>query len=105
MQTYKRSESVAPPLLSALDGGEWSASRPCHFTPGGKEPPVRTGQEARWTSEPVWTLLRREKSFALARNQTSAVRPVAHRYTELSWFVQLKKVAVGKISSKLKFGT
>ena len=27
--------SVAPPFLtSALVGGEWSASRSCHFTPG-----------------------------------------------------------------------
>jgi hypothetical protein len=26
---------IAPPFLtSALDGGEWSASRPCHFGPG-----------------------------------------------------------------------
>jgi hypothetical protein len=25
-------------LTSALDGGEWSASRPCHFTPGEKSP-------------------------------------------------------------------
>jgi hypothetical protein len=30
--------TIVPPL-SALDGGEWSASRPCHCTPG-KEPPV-----------------------------------------------------------------
>jgi hypothetical protein len=26
---------IAPPLLSsAVDEGEWSASRPCHLTPG-----------------------------------------------------------------------
>jgi hypothetical protein len=26
---------IAPPfLISALDGGEWSASRPCRFIPG-----------------------------------------------------------------------
>jgi hypothetical protein len=30
-----RSEGAAPPLLnSALVGSEWSAPRPCHFTPG-----------------------------------------------------------------------
>jgi hypothetical protein len=30
---------IAPPFLtSALDGGEWSASRTCHFTPGEKAP-------------------------------------------------------------------
>jgi hypothetical protein len=29
------SGGIAPPFLtSALDGGEWSASRPGHFTPG-----------------------------------------------------------------------
>jgi hypothetical protein len=29
------SGGIAPPFLtSALDGGEWSASRPCRFTPG-----------------------------------------------------------------------
>jgi hypothetical protein len=26
------------PSFSALDGGEWSASRPGHFTPGGTHP-------------------------------------------------------------------
>jgi hypothetical protein len=31
------SGSIAPSLLtSALDGGQWSASCPCHFTPGEK---------------------------------------------------------------------
>jgi hypothetical protein len=25
-------------FTSVLDGGEWSASCPCHFTPGGKSP-------------------------------------------------------------------
>jgi hypothetical protein len=25
-------------LTSALAGGEWSASRPCHFTPGERAP-------------------------------------------------------------------
>jgi hypothetical protein len=30
-----KSEGIAPPLLtSALDGGEWSASRPSRFIPG-----------------------------------------------------------------------
>jgi hypothetical protein len=33
------SGGIAPPFLtSALDGGEWSASRPCHFTPGERAP-------------------------------------------------------------------
>jgi hypothetical protein len=37
------SGGIAPPCLtSVLDGGEWSASRPCLFTPG-EEPPVSIG--------------------------------------------------------------
>jgi hypothetical protein len=41
-------------LTSALDGGEWSASIPCRFTPGERAP--YTGQESRWAPEPIWTL-------------------------------------------------
>jgi hypothetical protein len=41
-------------FTSALVGGEWSAARPYCFTPG-KEPPVSSGYEAGWASEPVWT--------------------------------------------------
>jgi hypothetical protein len=40
---------------SALDGGEWSASRPGRALAPGKGPPVPTVQEAGWASEPVWT--------------------------------------------------
>jgi hypothetical protein len=42
-------------LTSALDIGEWSASRPYLFTP----------RETWWTSQRVWTLWRREKSIVL----------------------------------------
>jgi hypothetical protein len=45
-------------LTSALLGGEWSASRPGRFT-AGKEPPVPTGEEVGWTSEPAWTTWRK----------------------------------------------
>jgi hypothetical protein len=37
---------------SALDGGEWSASRPGRALPKGKGPPVPIVQEAGWTPEP-----------------------------------------------------
>jgi hypothetical protein len=34
-----RSVGIGPPLLtSALDGGDWSASRPGRFTPGDRVP-------------------------------------------------------------------
>jgi hypothetical protein len=36
--------------ISALDGGEWSASRPAALLALGKEPPVPTVQEAGWAS-------------------------------------------------------
>jgi hypothetical protein len=53
-------------LTSALDGGEWSASRPGCALPPGRGPPEPTGQEAGWAPEPVWTqrLEEEEKSFA-----------------------------------------
>jgi len=39
--------------LPALDGGEWSASRPGRALPPGKGPPVPIVQEAGWAPEPV----------------------------------------------------
>jgi hypothetical protein len=72
---------IAPSFLtSALDGGEWSASRPSPFTPG-KRSPVTIESEAVWAPEQVWIKLRREKSLATARNRTPAVQPVARPYT------------------------
>jgi hypothetical protein len=38
-------------LTTALDGNEWSASRPGRFTPG-IEPPVHFEWEAGWVSQP-----------------------------------------------------
>jgi hypothetical protein len=49
-------------LTSALDGGEWSASRPSRGLPPGKGPPVPIVQEAGWAPEPVWTQGLEEKS-------------------------------------------
>jgi hypothetical protein len=40
---------------SALDVGEWLASRPGRALPPGKGPPVPIVQEAGWAPEPVWT--------------------------------------------------
>jgi hypothetical protein len=51
--------------------------------PAGKEPPIPIGQEAGWAPETVWTLEKRKKCLALARNQTPAVQLVALRYTDL----------------------
>jgi hypothetical protein len=38
----------------ALDGDEWSASRPGHALPLGKVPPVPIVREAGWAPEPIW---------------------------------------------------
>jgi hypothetical protein len=43
-----------------LDGGEWSASRPSHFTP------VPILRETGWVPEPVWTWWQRKKVPSLA---------------------------------------
>jgi hypothetical protein len=51
-------------LTSALEGGEWSASRPGRALPQGKEPPVHIVQEAGWVPEAVWTQRLEEKSSA-----------------------------------------
>jgi hypothetical protein len=50
---------------SALDGGEWSASRPGRALPPGKGSPVPIVQEAGWAPEPVWTQRLEEKSLPL----------------------------------------
>jgi hypothetical protein len=36
----------------------WSASSPGRFTPG-ERAPIRLGEEAGWTPEPVWTTWRK----------------------------------------------
>jgi hypothetical protein len=51
------------PLTSALEGGEWSASRPGRALPPYKEPPVPTVQGAGWAPEPVLTQRLEEKSY------------------------------------------
>jgi hypothetical protein len=59
---------------SALDDGEWSASRPGRALPPGKGPPVRIVQEAGWASEPVWIQRLQEKSSAPAGDRTPIAR-------------------------------
>jgi hypothetical protein len=59
---------------SALDGGEWSTSRPGRALPPGKGPQVPIVQEAGWTPEPVWTQRIEEKSFDPAGDRTPIAR-------------------------------
>jgi hypothetical protein len=65
-------EEVQLLLTSALDGGEWSASRPGRALPPGKCPPVPIVQEAGWAPEPVWTQRLEEKSSASVGDGTPA---------------------------------
>jgi hypothetical protein len=55
---------------SALDGVEWSATRPGRALPPGKGPQVPIVQEAGWAPEPVWTQRLEEKSFVPAGDLT-----------------------------------
>jgi hypothetical protein len=70
---------------SALDGGEWSASRPGRALPPGKGPPIPIVQEVRWAAELVWTQRLEEKSFRLCRGSNLyrlVVQPVVRHYTD-----------------------
>jgi hypothetical protein len=69
-------------LTSAIDEGEWSASRPGRAFPPGKGPPVPTGQEAGWAPEQVWTQRLEEKSSAPVGDRTPIVQPVVRHYTD-----------------------
>jgi hypothetical protein len=60
--------------ISALDGGEWSASRPGRAFPPVKGAPVPIVQEAGWAPEPVWTQRSEENSPAPAWDRTSITR-------------------------------
>jgi hypothetical protein len=69
----------------ALDGGEWSASRPSSALAPGKGPPVPIGQEAGWAPEPVWTQSLEEKSFRLCWGSNldrPVVQSVARHYAD-----------------------
>jgi hypothetical protein len=55
---------------SALDRGEWSASRPGRALAPGKRPPVPIVREAGWVPESVWTSLERPIVQPLARHYT-----------------------------------
>jgi hypothetical protein len=60
-------------LTSALEGGEWSASRPGCALPPGKEAPVPIVQEVGWAPGPVWTQRLEEKSSASVRDRNKVM--------------------------------
>jgi hypothetical protein len=63
-------------LISAPDGGEWSASRS-----GRALPPVPIGKEAEWAPEPVWTQRLEEKSSVSVGDRTPVVQAVVRHCT------------------------
>jgi hypothetical protein len=52
-----------------------------------KDAPVRIGQEAVWTSEPVWTQWRREKILSSAGNRVPVVQSVSNSVIKLTGLV------------------
>lgn len=57
------SDIIAPTFsTSALDGGEWSASRLSYYTPGERGTNTHRIRDRGWTSVPVWKL-RKEKDL------------------------------------------
>jgi hypothetical protein len=66
MEAHGGRVGTASTHTSALDGGEWSTSRPVRALPPGVGPPILIVQEARRTPEPVWTQRLEEKSSALS---------------------------------------
>jgi hypothetical protein len=74
---------------SAVDRGEWSASRPGRALPPEKGPLVPIVQKAGWAPEPVWTQ-RIEKKILCPRWGSNPdlpdVQPVVRHYTDLNSF-------------------
>jgi hypothetical protein len=81
-------------FTSALEGDEWSASRPGRALPPGKEPSVPIIQEAGWAPEPVWTQRLEEKSSASVASRTPAIQSVVrlYMYIQATYFMFVYKM-------------
>jgi hypothetical protein len=71
-------------LTSALDGGEWSASGPCRFTPRERAPDNHlTGV---WVGHRAGLdVVAKRRNSCLAKNRTPVVQPIAHSLYWLSY--------------------
>jgi hypothetical protein len=88
----ERSYSSYSFMTSAIEWGEWSASRPGRALALGKGPPVPIAQEPGWAPEPVWTHRLEEQSSCLCRRSNldrPVVQSVARRYTD--WATRLPR--------------
>jgi hypothetical protein len=77
-----RSEGITQQFFtSALDEGEWSASRPGRFTPGETAP--GSHRIGGWVSlRAGLDVVEWRKCLTLAGDRIQAVQPAAHRYTD-----------------------
>jgi hypothetical protein len=81
-------------LTSALDGCEWSASRPGRFTPGTH----RIGAE--WTSDSVWTRWRKGNIYPPCPCQASkSERPARSLVSYTDWIIPAKRASCTPIIS------
>jgi hypothetical protein len=69
-------------LTSALDGGEWSATRPGRALSPGKEPRYPLVRRLGGPPEPVWTQKLHEKSSAPVGDWTPVVQSVVRHCTD-----------------------
>jgi hypothetical protein len=81
-------------LTSALDGGEWSASRPCHFTPG-----ERARGILRIEGGGPDAVQNRKKSCSDG-NRAQSVQPVARHYTD--WAIPALRLLSLELENKLR---
>jgi hypothetical protein len=86
-------------LTSALVGGEWSASRPCRFTPGERAPGthwiggwvgLRSGLDA--------VEKRKFLPYRDSNSDPSVIQPVASRYTDCATLAPGMVLVTHKIS-------
>jgi hypothetical protein len=77
------SGGIPPPsLISALEGGEWSDSRPGRFTSGGIVPGTRWIGGWVCPKAGLDAVNKRKSLFPAENHKSSAVQPVARRYTK-----------------------
>jgi hypothetical protein len=81
--TRKRKYSSYSFLISALDGGEWSASRPLRALPLGMD--SRYPLDRRLIGPQSWSTQRlKQIPFASAGDRTPVVQCVVRHYTDLA---------------------
>jgi hypothetical protein len=69
-------------IASAIDGGDWPASRSGRALPPGKGPPVPIVQDTEWAPDPVWTQRLEENSSDSVGDRTPVVESLVRQYTD-----------------------